>query len=94
MPGAPGITDDTVASFVKDTPGIAASDPRRGRTGNRLDWILAWPGNRFSPTYASMEVLMWQYGKGNDVSDHYGLKVAQNNLRELSVIQRVPVSPR
>lgn len=89
--GGLGLTSDDASSFEAARRGTPPSDPWRFRRGSRIDWFLSWPGTRFWPSYENTQVLVWQFGEGNDISDHYGLKTRQVNLRELTVIQRVPV---
>jgi hypothetical protein len=72
-------------SFKKESPDLPANSSLRHQNGTRIDYFWSWRGTRFWPTFANTSVLVWQFGTGSDISDHYGLQTIQENLRMLTV---------
>jgi hypothetical protein len=85
-----GITSDDYAAFSKRSRSL--DDPERYKKGSRIDYFLSWPGERFWPGHAGTEVVVWQWGDGWDISDHYGLKTRMTSLRELDVTIERPIA--
>lgn len=85
-----GITSDDNDAFNSHSRSI--DDPQRYREGSRIDYFLSWPGTRFWPDHAGTEVVVWQWGDGWDISDHYGIRTHLVSLRELEVSIDKPIT--
>lgn len=76
--GSLGITSDSARSFRPDAELKPATDARRGKIGQRLDYLLGWPNNgsrgTVVPVYRNARIVRWQTSPGRDLSDHYGVK--------------------
>jgi len=86
-----GITSDDGA-FRPGSGPKGVDDARRYTKGARIDYFLHWPGNDFWVTHRNTAPVIWQSREGWDISDHYGLRTEQVNLRELTVDLTIPIT--
>ena len=69
-----GVTLDSVRSFKEDQPPTPMDDERRGRGGQRLDYVLDWSDQRrWRSAFGAADVVLLEASAGRTVSDHYGL---------------------
>ncbi len=95
--GSAGVTIDRKRSFHSGSPRLAVNDPERYRNGDRVDYMLSWPGVRYAPQFRRTQVLHLQSsvgadGLGRDLSDHYGLSAEAVETREFTVDVRRPIT--
>lgn len=76
-PHAAGPTFSYVNDFLRDR--TAAGDPTYDQ---RLDYVLTYPGRRWTPSFDPVEVLRWR--ANNAVSDHFGLGVSSHHAMVFS----------
>jgi hypothetical protein len=72
-----------VSSFNTGNADRVPNDPQRfGPDAQRLDYLLAWPGALFEPTFGKGEVMVYQSNPGRDLSDHYGIRVTLETVKQ------------
>ena len=86
-----GTTFDDVNSFKSERRPLPVADPTRHRSGERFDYFLVYPGERFNPNFSDAQVVVLQSSPGRDISDHYGLRVRQTEVTETSMDVSRPV---
>jgi len=85
--GTAGYTSGDPVNTESFEDGVSHSinDPNRHRSGLRLDYFLSWRGSQFWPTFQNTHLQILQSSPGRDISDHYGLKTEQIDLKSFTV---------
>ena len=81
--------DGNISSFQPDHPLREPDAPERfGSTAERLDYIFAFPGLLYQQQVASARVVVEQWARGRDMSDHYGVEAFIDTTVQLLPTER------
>lgn len=75
-----------ISSFHPDHPPRDIADPHRfgdKAKAERLDYLLGFPGRLYVPNYGDRRIVIHQVRPGRDLSDHYGLELRLQSMKQL-----------